>query len=60
VLQETVAQLPPRRLEEIEKLEQLRVLDRDYEIGRDLTTDAAIGVDAPEDAVRFVQSLSEV
>ena len=42
-----------RRLEQIEKLEQLRVLENGYEIACDLTDDATIGVDTPEDAAKF-------
>lgn len=51
------AQLPPGRLEQIEKLEQLRVLENGYEIACDLTADPTIGVDTPEDAVKFEQWL---
>ena len=47
------ASLPPGRLEQIEKLEQLRVLENGYEIACDLTADPTIGVDTPEDAVKF-------
>ncbi len=56
-LLEKFAQLPPGRLEQIEKLEQLRVLENGYEIACDLTTDPTIGVDTPEDAVKFEQWL---
>jgi 3-deoxy-manno-octulosonate cytidylyltransferase (CMP-KDO synthetase) len=52
-LLEKFAQLPPGRLEQIEKLEQLRVLENGYEIACDLTNDPTIGVDTPEDAVKF-------
>jgi 3-deoxy-manno-octulosonate cytidylyltransferase (CMP-KDO synthetase) len=51
------ATLPPGRLEQIEKLEQLRVLENGYEIACDITGDATIGVDTPEDAGRFEQWL---
>ena len=47
------ASLPPGRLERIEKLEQLRVLENGLEIACDVTTDPTIGVDTPEDAARF-------
>ncbi len=47
------AQLPLGRLEQIEKLEQLRVLENGYEIACDLTEDLTIGVDTPEDAKKF-------
>jgi len=56
-LLEKLATLPPGRLEQIEKLEQLRVLENGYEIACDLTTDPTIGVDTPEDAVKFEQWL---
>jgi 3-deoxy-manno-octulosonate cytidylyltransferase (CMP-KDO synthetase) len=45
--------LPLGKLEQIEKLEQLRVLENGYEIACDLTEDPTIGVDTPEDAVKF-------
>lgn len=56
-LLEKFSQLPPGRLEQIEKLEQLRVLEHGYEIACDLTADPTIGVDTPEDAVKFEQWL---
>lgn len=52
-LLERFASLPAGRLEQIEKLEQLRVLENGYEIAVGFTRDASIGVDTPEDAVRF-------
>ncbi|MSU48541.1 MAG: 3-deoxy-manno-octulosonate cytidylyltransferase [Opitutus sp.] len=51
------ATLPAGRLEQIEKLEQLRVLENGYEIACDITDDPTIGVDTPEDAVKFEQWL---
>jgi 3-deoxy-manno-octulosonate cytidylyltransferase (CMP-KDO synthetase) len=51
------ATLPAGRLEQIEKLEQLRVLENGYEIACDVTDDPTVGVDTPEDAVRFEQVL---
>lgn len=56
-LLEKFAQLPLGRLEQIEKLEQLRVLENGYEIACDITEDPTIGVDTPEDAVKFEASL---
>jgi 3-deoxy-manno-octulosonate cytidylyltransferase (CMP-KDO synthetase) len=56
-LLEKFATLPMGRLERIEKLEQLRVLENGYEIACDITTDPSIGVDTPEDAVKFEQWL---
>ena len=56
-LLEKFASLPPGKLEQIEKLEQLRVLENGYEIACDITEDPTIGVDTPEDAVKFGQWL---
>jgi 3-deoxy-manno-octulosonate cytidylyltransferase (CMP-KDO synthetase) len=56
-LLEEFTQLPPGRLEQIEKLEQLRMLENGYEIACDVTEDPMIGVDTPEDAVKFERSL---
>lgn len=47
------ARLPPGRLERIEMLEQLRVLENGIPIAVGFTADPTIGVDTPEDAVRF-------
>ena len=57
-LLEKFANLPPGRLEQIEKLEQLRVLENGYEIACDITEDPSIGVDTPEDAVKFEQMIA--
>jgi 3-deoxy-manno-octulosonate cytidylyltransferase (CMP-KDO synthetase) len=51
------AALPMGKLEQIEKLEQLRVLENGYEIACAVTEDPTIGVDTPEDAVKFEQWL---
>ncbi len=45
--------MPPGKLEQIEKLEQLRVLEAGYPIAIDVTADPTIGVDTPEDARKF-------
>jgi len=58
-LLEKFAGLPPGGLEQIEKLEQLRVLENGYEIACAITEDPSIGVDAPEDAVRFERLLAQ-
>lgn len=47
------ATLPPGRYEQIEKLEQLRVLENGYEIACAVTEDPTIGVDTPDDAKKF-------
>lgn len=49
--------MPPGRLEQIEKLEQLRVMEAGYPIAIAVTDDPTIGVDTPEDAKRFEQVL---
>jgi len=50
---EKFASLPMGRLEQIEKLEQLRVLENGYAIACELTEDPTIGVDVLEDAHKF-------
>ncbi len=50
---ESFAKLPMGQLEQIEKLEQLRVLENGYDIAVGLTEDPTIGVDTPEDAAKF-------
>jgi 3-deoxy-manno-octulosonate cytidylyltransferase (CMP-KDO synthetase) len=57
-LLEKFAKLPLGKLEQIEKLEQLRVLENGYEIACDITEDPTIGVDTPEDAALFERALS--
>jgi 3-deoxy-manno-octulosonate cytidylyltransferase (CMP-KDO synthetase) len=54
---EKFASLPPGALEQIEKLEQLRVLENGYPIAIDVTEDPTLGIDTPEDAKRFEQTL---
>ncbi len=56
-LLEEFARLPPGRFEAIERLEQLRVLENGYDIAVAVTADPTIGVDTPEDAVKFEQWL---
>lgn len=50
---EQFVRMPPGRLEQIEKLEQLRVLENGYPIAIDVTEDPTIGVDTAEDAAKF-------
>jgi 3-deoxy-manno-octulosonate cytidylyltransferase (CMP-KDO synthetase) len=59
-LLEKFASLPPGRYEQIEKLEQLRVLENGYDIMVGLTEDPTIGVDTPEDAKRFEEALGKL
>jgi 3-deoxy-manno-octulosonate cytidylyltransferase (CMP-KDO synthetase) len=50
---ENFVRMPPGQLEQIEKLEQLRVLENGYPIAIAVSDDATIGVDTPEDAKKF-------
>jgi len=50
---EKFVRMAPGQLEQIEKLEQLRVLENGYPIAIDVTEDPTIGVDTPEDAKKF-------
>lgn len=50
---EKFVRMAPGKLEQIEKLEQLRVLENGYSIAIDLTEDPTIGVDTAEDAAKF-------
>lgn len=54
---EQFVKLPPGKLEQIERLEQLRVLENGRPIAIDVTEDPTIGVDTAEDAVKFEQWL---
>ena len=49
--------LPPGRLEQIEKLEQLRALENGHSIAIGVTDDPSIGVDTPDDAKKFEAEL---
>jgi len=51
--------LPRGRYEDLEKLEQLRVLEAGYDIHCALTGEPSIGVDTPEDAAAFAHYLDE-
>ena len=52
---ETYYSLPPGRLEQMEKLEQLRVLENGFSISVGLTDDHSIGIDSPEDVAAFAE-----
>ena len=52
-LLQRIAQLPVGQLEQLEKLEQLRVLENGHAIAVGFTDDPTIGVDTPEDARKF-------
>lgn len=51
-----LATLPPCRLEQLEKLEQLRVLENGHAIQVGIVNHASIGVDTEEDYERFVET----
>jgi 3-deoxy-manno-octulosonate cytidylyltransferase (CMP-KDO synthetase) len=51
--------LPPGKLEQVEKLEQLRALENGYKIAVGLTDEATIGVDVPEDAEKYEAYLAQ-
>ena len=51
----TFAQLPPARLEQLEKLEQLRALENGFVIRVGLTANHPPGIDTPEDYAAFVK-----
>jgi len=51
-----LAQLPPEPLEQVEKLEQLRVLALGHRIAVGIVAHAGRGVDTPADYERFVQT----
>jgi len=52
------SRLPPGRLEQIEKLEQLRVLEHGEAIAVGFTDEPTIGVDTADDAEKFAQLLA--
>jgi 3-deoxy-manno-octulosonate cytidylyltransferase (CMP-KDO synthetase) len=56
-LLEDFAGLPPGRLEQLERLEQLRVIENGRAIAVGFTSDPSIGVDTPEDARKFEEHL---
>lgn len=56
---EQFVRMAPGQLEQIEKLEQLRVLENGHPIAIGVTDDPTIGVDTPEDAKRFELLLEE-
>ncbi len=51
--------LPAGRLERLEKLEMLRVLEQGHRIAVGVTTDSLIEIDTPEQAVLFEQVVKE-
>jgi 3-deoxy-manno-octulosonate cytidylyltransferase (CMP-KDO synthetase) len=53
-----LASLAPTPLEQVERLEQLRVLEHGYPIAVGLVQRAAVGIDTPEDYAAFVERWS--
>ncbi len=51
--------MPPGRLEQLERLEQLRPLQAGARIAVTQVEEAAIGIDTPEDYAAFVQRIAE-
>ena len=49
-----LAAMPPSRLEKVEKLEQLRVLQAGYSILVGVVDEPTFGIDTPEDYAAFV------
>lgn len=56
---DSFARLPEGRLERIERLEMLRVLEAGYSIGLGVTRDALIEIDTPDQAQAFAAYLRE-
>lgn len=54
------SRMPPGRLEAIEKLEQLRVLENGHRIAVGFTDQPTIGVDTPADALEFERALDQL
>jgi 3-deoxy-manno-octulosonate cytidylyltransferase (CMP-KDO synthetase) len=50
-----LAAMPPARIEQVEKLEQLRVLDAGHAIGVGVVPRAPRGIDTPADYAAFVE-----
>ena len=50
-----IAQMPPARLEQLEKLEQLRVLDAGHAIAVGVVDEPTVGIDTPQDYEAFVR-----
>lgn len=56
---ERFCSLPPGKLEQVEKLEMLRAMERGHRIKVGVTKDALIEIDTPEQAVEFEQVVTE-
>ncbi len=56
----TYCSLPKGKLENVERLEQLRVLENGYDIKVALTDELSIGIDTLNDAARFEEHLNRI
>jgi 3-deoxy-manno-octulosonate cytidylyltransferase (CMP-KDO synthetase) len=56
---ELFCRLPPGKLEQVEKLEMLRAMERGHRIKVGITKDALVEIDTPEQAVEFEQVVTE-
>jgi len=54
-----LTELPPSRLEQLEKLEQLRALEAGATIQVGIVKHAAVGIDTPDDYARFVNRVRQ-
>ena len=54
---EKFSTLPPSRLEQLERLEQLRALENGYKIAVGITSDPSMSIDTPADATHFERQL---
>ena len=52
-----MTKLPPSRLEQLEKLEQLRALEAGARIQVAIVPHHSVGIDTPEDYARFVERI---
>lgn len=56
---QTYTRLPKGRLEQLEKLEQLRVLENGHAIHVGITDEPTVGIDTPDDVDSFLEALGE-
>ncbi|HEY6974103.1 MAG TPA: 3-deoxy-manno-octulosonate cytidylyltransferase [Nitrospiraceae bacterium] len=56
---ELFCELPPGKLEQVEKLEMLRAMERGHRIKVGITKDALVEIDTPEQAVEFEQVVTQ-
>jgi 3-deoxy-manno-octulosonate cytidylyltransferase (CMP-KDO synthetase) len=56
---ESFSKMPPGKIEQIEKLEMLRVLEQGYQIAVGVTEDSLIEIDTREQAAQFEAVVKE-